>query len=85
MGVLPQILLLGDTIIEKTAFALKVPLPPRTERQGSMVVRGRVRGYVNGMVDAEMNGVIHGTLSAVVDVGALQENTEEVVPDEKNQ
>ena len=48
-----------------------------------MVVRGRVRGYVNGMVDAEMNGVIHGTLSAVVDVGALQENTEEVVPDER--
>ena len=83
LGVLPQILLLGDTIIEKTAFALKVPLPPRTERQGSMVVKGRVRGYVNGMVDAEMNGVIHGTLSAVVDVGALQENTEEVVPDER--
>ncbi len=84
MGVLPQILLLGDTIIEKTAFALKVPLPQRTERQGSMAVHGRVRGYINGVVDAEMTGVIHGTLSAVVDTGVVKEQTEEVVPRETN-
>lgn len=73
LGVLPQVLVLGDIVIEKTAFALKMPLPARTEKQGSMVVRGRVRGYVNGTVDAEINGVIHGTLSAVVDMGALEE------------
>lgn len=68
--------MLGDIIIEKTQFALKSPLPARTEKQGRMVVHGRVRGYISGNVDAEIHGVIHGDLSAVVDAGALEEREE---------
>ena len=72
MGVLPQILVLGDTIIEKTSFIIKPPVATR-HASGSIRVNGRVRGYINGMVDAEIHGTIQGTLSAMVDSESIQE------------
>ncbi len=72
LGVLPQILVLGDTIIEKTSFILKAPNPPR-RASGTLRVHGRVRGYVNGIVDAEVHGVIQGSLNAIVESGSLEE------------
>ncbi|MCI8689845.1 MAG: MMPL family transporter, partial [Oscillibacter sp.] len=42
MGILPQILLLGDVIIEKTAFTLKRRLPLQA-RAGSLRIDGHVR------------------------------------------
>ncbi len=72
LGVLPQILVLGDSIIEKTSFALRLPVPQRTEKEGHIAVRGRVRGYVSGVVDAEMNGVLYGSMSAVVESGTAE-------------
>lgn len=71
MGILPQILLLGDTIIEKTAFTLKHKgiLQVRT---GTLRVNGHVRGYVSGVVDADFNGTIIGSLNANVEAGAVQ-------------
>ena len=71
MGILPQILLLGDVIIEKTAITLKHHLPIQAH-SGVMRVDGHVRGYVSGMVDGEFNGIIHGAINAAVDTGALQ-------------
>lgn len=72
MFVLPQILLLGDTIIEKTSFTLK-----RKEliqkRSGNMWVNGRVRGYVCGIVDANISGVIRGEISAQLDSDGAEE------------
>ncbi len=65
MGVLPQILLLGDIIIEKTAFTLKAHLPIQS-RTGLMRLDGHVRGYVSGMVDADFTGILHGTLNASI-------------------
>ena len=44
MGILPQILLLGDTIIEKTAFTLKTRHLVQTHT-GSLLVDGHVRGF----------------------------------------
>ena len=77
MFVLPQILLLGDVIIEKTSFTLK-----RREliqkRSGYMRVNGRVRGYVCGIVDANISGMIHGEISAQLDSDAAEVMKEKV-------
>ena len=63
MFVLPQILLLGDVIIEKTSFTLK-HRDLIQKRSGYIRVNGRVRGYVSGIVDAQITGIIHGEVSA---------------------
>ncbi len=75
MSVLPQILLLGDTIIERTAFTLKKPDIVQTGT-GALRVNGHVRGYVQGVVNAEIHGTIQGRVSAVVDVGGMEPETE---------
>lgn len=72
MAVLPQILLLGDLIVEKTRFSIKVPEKTQS-LSGTVFVNGRVRGRVSGVVDATIHGVIHGEVSAMVDAGTLQE------------
>ena len=71
MGILPQILMLGDIIIEKTAFTLKARLPIQSQT-GNLLVNGHIRGYVSGMIDAEFSGVLHGTINAAVAAGAIQ-------------
>jgi len=70
LGVLPQILILGDTIIEKTSFQLKTPVVTR-QLHGTIPVNGHVRGYVNGMVDADISGTVRGTLVGRLDDGAM--------------
>lgn len=63
---LPQTLLMGDIIIEKTAFTLKKenlrPLPAG----GRIRMSGHIKGYVNGIIDGEFSGVIDGEMGAVV-------------------
>ncbi len=71
MGILPQILLLGDTIIEKTAFTLKARHPIQTHA-GALRVDGHVRGYISGMVDADFSGALHGSINAAVAAGTVQ-------------
>ncbi len=75
MGILPQILLLGDIIIDKTAVTLKARLPLQTHT-GTMRLDGHVRGYVSGMVDADFSGTLHGTVSASLEAGAVQTEQE---------
>ena len=70
MGILPQILLLGDIIIEKTAFTIKARLPLQSHT-GAMRVEGHVRGYVSGMVDADFSGTLHGSINASVASGTI--------------
>ena len=72
MGILPQILLLGDVIIEKSAFTLKARLPLQSHT-GLMRLDGHVRGYVSGMVDADFTGLLHGTINAAIESGALED------------
>ncbi len=65
--VLPSILVLGDSIIERTRFRIKVPdIAPKTA-SGTMRVRGHIRGHINGMVDADFDGILHGELNAAID------------------
>ena len=68
-GVLPQILLLGDTLMERTSFEMKtLKLPTRTA-SGTMRVDGHVRGYISGVVDADFSGVLHGQMNAAISTG----------------
>lgn len=71
MAVLPQILLIGDKIIERTAFSIK---PPDLVQKstGTVFVNGRIRGRVSGVVDANMHGIIRGDVSAMVDAGNIR-------------
>lgn len=71
MGILPQILLLGDIIIEKTAFTLKARLPIQS-RTGALWVDGHVRGYVSGVIDADFSGILRGTINAAVAAGDVR-------------
>ena len=72
MFTLPQILLLGDVIVEKTAFSLKKPDIVRGHT-GNMRISGHVRGYVSGMIDADLKGTVQGTINAMVEAGNIEE------------
>ena len=66
MTVLPQILLLGDVLIERTAITLNRDRKQRFN-QGTMRLDGHVRGHVAGFVDGEFKGVIHGSVDALIE------------------
>ncbi len=75
-GVLPQILLLGDTLMERTSFEMKtLKLPTRTA-SGTMRVDGHVRGYISGVVDADFSGVLHGQMNAAISTGTTVKPTQ---------
>ena len=76
MGVLPQIMLIGAALIDKTSFTMK-----RRERtvvtSGRLAVTGMVHGYVNGRIDGIVNGIISGDVDVRIDRGnADTENAE---------
>ena len=79
MFILPQMLYLGDRIVERTRFNLKFPEHERSSllSGGTVYVSGRVRGRVSGIVDATMHGVIHGEVSAMVETGDEEHSKEE--------
>ena len=73
MFVLPQILVLGDRIVEKTSFQMKLPAAPIVSQRlsGTTFVNGRVRGRISGFVDAEIHGVVKGDISAIMASGSF--------------
>ena len=66
MTVLPQMLVLGDLLIERTAITLHRDRKQRFN-QGTMRLDGHVRGHVSGFVDGEFKGVIHGSVDALIE------------------
>ena len=64
--VLPSILVLGDSIIERTRFKIKGLEPKNKVSTGTVRIHGHIRGYISGMVDAEVYGVLHGQMNAMV-------------------
>ena len=66
MLVLPQILLLGDRVIEKTSFSVSLPLQSRSA-SGSVRLDGLVRGTISG----EIVGVVHARVKGDVNVNVL--------------
>lgn len=71
MFVLPQILLLGEKIIDKTSFAVSIPLKLE-KTSGLMRVDGIIQGQVNGTVFGEMHGYVRGDASLFVNMGKLE-------------
>lgn len=62
---LPQILLFGDKLIEKTSFDVKLNIPVGQEKRSGLVL---LDGYVQGHVDGEILGLVHATVRGNVDV-----------------
>ena len=85
MTVLPQILLLGDLLIEKTAFTLNRSRKQRFDN-GVLKIDGHIRGHVSGYVDGEIKGVIRGDVEALIESRSRDGETpeeEEASGDEK--
>ena len=76
--VLPSILVLGDSIIERTRFRIRAKGTGPKQASGTMRISGRIRGYVSGYVDADVEGILHGQLDATVSTGS---QVEEATPD----
>ncbi|MBR6851790.1 MAG: RND transporter, partial [Lachnospiraceae bacterium] len=75
MFVLPQILIIGSSIIDKTSFKVSVPI--KLDRGSGMLrVDGFVRGQVNGLVVGEMHAFVRGDVAAIVRMGSLEETDE---------
>ena len=70
MCVLPQILLLGDTIINRTSFSIDANFHPLA-RGGAMHIGGHVRGNINGYIDADIRGLFYGDLNALVETKSV--------------
>ena len=77
MCVLPQILLVGDIIISKTTFSINRNTMPQ-HKTGLIRIDGRVRGKLNGVIDAEVHGLFRGELTGIVDIGNVKELDEEL-------
>jgi hypothetical protein len=66
--VLPSILVLGDSIINRTAFRVPLPVPESKEAEGVLYVNGRLKGNVNGIMDGTFHGMIRGSVDANVSI-----------------
>ena len=75
MFVLPQILILGGKILEKTSFSM--PAANRAKRSSTRVA---VDGLISGEIRGKVNGVFRGTVEGDVDLrllsGSIREEEE---------
>lgn len=76
---LPQTLLLGDIIIEKTAFTLKHEVAKPLPSSGRIRMTGHIKGYVNGVIEGDFTGVIDGEMGAVIRARDVYENERELL------
>lgn len=66
MFVLPQILLVGDKVIELTAFVMNMPIQNK-QKEGIMRIDGMVRGHIDGNINGIVHAVVKGNISAFID------------------
>lgn len=79
--VLPQILLIGSKVIDKTSFAVPKVLH-RAERSGRVVINGVVSGEIRGSVTGVMRATVDGDVNLNVisgDIAGVEE--EKLIPD----
>ncbi|MBQ8831194.1 MAG: MMPL family transporter [Oscillospiraceae bacterium] len=77
LTVLPSILVLGDSIINRTSFKFKKITPPSLNTSGVMYVSGRIKGSVAGELDGKFTGVIRGDVAATISTDTKAESLEE--------
>ena len=71
MLVMPQILLVGEKIIDRTSFKVSVPLTLSRET-GIIRVDGLVQGTINGHFVGEMKGVLRGDANVLLATGKMR-------------
>ena len=79
MFALPQILLIGSGIVDKTSFSV----PSITEKKsghGKVSVSGMVRGNINGTV----HGIMHATVEGDIDLNLISGSANEEQDDEED-
>jgi len=66
--VLPCILVIGDKIVERTSFSMKGASIDMSEYEdfGHMHVKGRMNGWVEGIIVGEVDAVVSGRVHAMV-------------------
>ncbi len=74
--VLPAILVLGDSIIERTSFRLKSSARSAQVSKGTVLIQGHIRGYISGMVDGDFDGILHGEMNASVSTDTQIDETD---------
>lgn len=77
LAVLPQILVLGDNIIEHTSFELNRINLAAKSYSGTIRVQGRLHGKVNGVMDGAFYGIIRGEMEAMITSGRAESLDEE--------
>ncbi len=83
MFVLPQLLLIGAKIIDRTSFSMPEVIRKK-ETNGHIVVDGMVSGEVHGMISGIVRGTIDGDANlslisgSILEEGKDEETTEEV-------
>lgn len=84
MTVLPQILLIGDWLIEKTAFTIHKPEEDnRKLRNGKVKIDGYVKGYISGEIDGKISGTVDGEINALIkNISSANVREEENVDEE---
>ena len=82
--VLPAILVLGDSIIERTSFKLNSVARPMHTAKGTMRVQGHIRGYISGMVDGDFTGIVHGEMNTSVSTETQIQELGDGEEDEEN-
>ena len=73
---LPQILLLGEKVIEKTSFAVSIPIKME-KTTGLIRVDGIVSGQVEGNIVGEMHGFIRGNANLLVSTGNVEQQQDD--------
>ena len=85
MTILPQILLLGDKMIEKTSFALPHTQvesgPNMLAKQVRTQVDGHITGWFCGQIDAQITGTLCGDMDLVLKSGKWEPG--DVEPDKE--
>lgn len=79
MFVMPQILLLGGGIIEKTSFSVKSRLKRFGSNKGKLIVDGLIRGNVNGTV----SGIFKGTIDGDADIALISGTADNEMKEEE--
>lgn len=75
MFVLPQVLLIGETVIEKTSFKLK-SIIKKDKRTGTIVVDGIINGKLNGTINGKVIGMVSGDMDLNIIQGEVREEDE---------
>ena len=75
--VLPQILLIGSGVVDKTSFSVpSMAVGERRTASGRIVINGMVSGRINGTIRGAVHAVVEGDIDLCLVSGAANEEEE---------